>query len=333
MKKTFLVSITVVMVLLSCGEKKPAHSEFPDQLQVSKTAGHVRILNSSIFVLAPEGFSRQTDERGVLFQTGRGNHESLLISRQPTDAELPIDIKSVKKQLFGDIITVKQISYNGKPGVFLETKNYNVCQAELRVPQGNGEMLRLIGEYRADSDPSVINKIMMAMQQVLYDDTYQPDMRADQAARIQLSTSGSSFKLAETATDPKAVLHYYYTRNGAPYTGNPPYLWVFESKIYFEGITGNVKADNNDFPSFKDHLKKNGFMVEPVQMPYQLNPTNHRVSYYEGTDETTGISVSLLLYEVKNDQTVIVMVGVAKRGDQTTINELKRLASTIKIVE
>lgn len=333
MKK--LLTITAIVFFISCGGyKQVKHAEFPDAINAKMTASHVRLLGTNFFVVPPQGFVKT--EHSNQYEIPGTNMQNFSIDRSVAGVKYPATVEELKQEKEkgrDKVLVVKKITYNGMPGLYYERLSMDkFYTAEIIVPLKDGTTLLIRGNYSYESSEETVTKILNAMQQALYDETYVVDYEGDKGLSFRLDDSGSSFKFASTDYGVTT-----FTVNGKPCSGicSAPYLLLFDAgKKGRDGTIDKIRLDKEDFPSYERHLKTEGYgikqQLESKEFKHNGNPAREKLFSVTDLD---GQPALLLLTEVGRDFSVVVTIGVAKDGNMQTVEEMRRLVGTLKITD
>jgi len=324
--------LTIAVILSACGNnEKVTHSAFPDAITVTKTSAHIHIPNTKFFVVPPQGYSKGATG----YELGESTLNAFSIS-QSAGSTLATTLDGVKREIETEhdakIREIKPVTYNGMAGIYSERISMGKFHsAELRVPLKDGTILSIQGSYTYETAPENIERVFTAMRQALYDEQYQIDVMAE--SNYQLSDSGSRFRFAK---DDKR--RFYYTLGGKPCGEycKMPYLHFFETlkeskrdgKLVFD------PGEKDRFPSYEPNLAQAGFLVKLKGNRKEFVQSGRRAR--EMVLEGIGIDgepVVLFLREVNHGYGVVVMLGVAKEGDDKSISDFRKLAATLVIKE
>ncbi|MEO7308633.1 MAG: hypothetical protein ABIR78_08735 [Ferruginibacter sp.] len=335
MKKNCL-ALLAFLLLAGCDRKQIIHDEFPDTISVKLTPQHVRFLGTNFFVIPPAGFVKT--EHNLQYQIPGKDMQNFSISRSVIGVKYPLtveELKAKKTESRDKVLVAKKITYNGMPGLYSETLSMDkFYTAEILVPLKDGSTLFITGNYNYESSGETVSKILTAMQQALFDESYTVDYKGDRDLEIQLDDTGSAFKLSTKEKNGAR----YYTLDGkacASYC-TAPYLIFFDADKITQNKYGNNNhaPDKKDFPSYQQHLKETGFVTKQrtSYKEFSLNGNPARESLFNATD-INGESILLLMTEVSRDFTVIVTLGVASPVDTASIAQFRKLSATLKIVD
>ncbi len=348
-----LIITAVLAIATSCGNKTPKHEPFPDTLTVTKTNDHVRLRNSKVFVVPPEGFTKSREYGDIKYESGGAYFKA---AHDVKETNIATTIEGIQQdvQKYGhQLLELKPITYNGLQGVYFEEVSMNkFYTAEFRVRLKDSSIFRVTGHYTYESSPETVSKIFLAMKQAFFDDAYTLDRTADQVQMLHLDDAGSRFKLSYVDTSAKkykvvqrgygeellaGVKHkhftYYYTLSGGLFTGVPPYLIMLDAPIIGGNYDYKYTKDYN-FPSIANSLADYGFIVKRsgATRNFEINGKKARETLFQGTD-ISGTPVSVKLTEINTGYGLVSIIGVAEKGDDATLQELRDLAATLEVEE
>lgn len=339
MKHTFYYMLLLIFIS-ACGTgKEEQQVNFPATVAAQKTAAHKRVAGTKFFVLVPAGFKEKDEYSGAEFTSATGEREGFGVSQTVVGADYPTTVEGMRAQLEKrgeEVLELRSITYNGMPAIYYQTlfvrKFYH---SYINIPMPDKSTVIINGFYTKETSPENRQVIFNAMQQAYFDENYQVDHTAERMELLSITGNASGFKLAMVDTS-KTNFTYYYTPNGKSVDDKLPYLLLFEAnKTPVSGRVGddNYRMDLSSFPTYAGLLGKDGYDVQRKGYPkeFTLNYKKARETLLEGIDKLSRKPVSLLLTEVNNQYSVVVMLGVADKGDEKSIAAFKLMGPALVI--
>lgn len=303
--------IKLAIVMFSClALTASAQNNFPSEINTTKSASHINILGTRVFMIPPDGFRVSATQPAI-----ENSKSGLVQVMDLVGGNFYTNAATFSKERFEQkgikVFEHKTLKVNGYPAKMVLIQAAGTTKAYNLVFGDSTFSTMVMGTFEA-TDIATGEQVKQALLSVYYDKTNEVDPFA--AAPFKLDDTKSMLKFSRFTAS-----LYMYTIGGVKKEsyGNEPYFLVFVGPI--AGTT--LKAIADDMAELLEGAnvknvsegKTNGF------------PSLKREVY----GKLEGKSAVLFQHIVLIGENAIVMQGIATNNFEKYMTEFQQLSSTI----
>ena len=322
--RNILVTVTTCLFMTSCGQNNPKDTQKADDtssekeiITSSKTAKHINIPGTRLFISQPDGFVLASNFIGLkkgesgmiqIYDLVGGNY----YTNAATFSQSKFESKGAK------VFEFKEFTFNNYPAKFISMQGEPQAKSFSLVFGDTTFSSMILAKYVAN-DAETEKQIKEALFSIVYDKKMTVDPFA--SAKFLLNDKESKFKFSKSSSG-----MFFYSLNGVVKNnyGNDPFITV--TTLPLEGNNAQSVAE-----MMIANLIKYGLTDKQISNQ-STNPVNgYKTFEFDMTGKIQNEKTNFYYLVVTDNEKAIVIQAKFNDNSKDALIEIKKLAHTVKI--
>lgn len=308
--------LLILSAFTSCGQK--SNSDFPNQVQTTKTSKHVRVKGSKVYGIMPADYQylkelARYQKNDNLYVQIIESSASNFVQAKPNFTRQSIEAKGAK------IDVLNNIRLNEFEAIYGEGPSKFPDETKLMLAFGDESFVVMIVGVCKTADAKAKKELQDIFKSVYYDKSLQIDPM--ELANFEFDQTITNFKYAMTTSN-----MFMYAENGKSDAQNP-FANSLQIQVMPQMTEEKAESYANDLPW---RYEKNGIKLDSKTIT-KTKINNHTAYVLETKikyDSKDGVMYQAVL--VYDSTTILFMANAYKDLDSYLI-KFKKTAETIKI--